>query len=130
MSRLRRADCSSPGISRRRTGKAFAYVDEDGRTVEEPEVLGRIAELGIPPAWSEVWICPYPNGHIQATGTDAAGRRQYLYHRAWRERRDREKFDAMVQFARALPAVRARAVRDLRAGAAVPTRDATLACAV
>jgi DNA topoisomerase IB len=111
--RLRRADCSGPGIRRRRHGRGFSYVDSDGNRVDEPEVLQRIAELAIPPAWEDVWICPYPNGHLQATGTDAAGRKQYRYHDAWRTRRDTEKFDAMVRFARALPKLRRRVERDL-----------------
>jgi DNA topoisomerase I len=112
MARLRRADCSGPGIERRRRGRGFEYL-EDGERVEDPEVLERIRELVIPPAWENVWICPYPMGHIQAVGTDAAGRRQYLYHRLWRERRDQEKFDEMISFARALPQVRKITARDL-----------------
>jgi DNA topoisomerase I len=112
MARLRRVDCSGPGIDRRRRGRGFEYL-EDGERVEDPEVLERIRELVIPPGWHDVWICPYPMGHIQAVGTDAAGRRQYLYHRLWRERRDQEKFDEMIRFARALPRVRKVAARDL-----------------
>ena len=111
--RLRRADCSGPGLRRRRQGRGWIYLDDKGNRVDEPEVLERIAELAIPPAWQEVWICPYPNGHLQATGTDAAGRKQYRYHDAWRLRRDREKFDDMVRFAHALPALRRRVARDL-----------------
>jgi DNA topoisomerase I len=111
--RLRRADCSGPGIRRRRRGKGFSYVDNEGERIDDPEVLERIAELAIPPAWEDVWICPYPNGHLQATGTDAAGRKQYRYHDAWRTRRDGEKFDDMVRFAKALPALRRRVERDL-----------------
>src|SRR5215212_5803610 len=105
--RLRRSDCSGPGITRRRRGRGFEYLDADGERVTDPEVLARINELVIPPAWQDVWICPYPGGHIQATGVDQAGRKQYLYHPRWRARRDQEKFDDMVQFARALPALRA-----------------------
>ncbi len=126
--RLRRADCSGPGIRRRRRGRGFGYVDEDGRRVDDPEVLARIAELAIPPAWEDVWICPYPNGHLQATGTDAAGRKQYRYHDVWRARQDLQKFDDMVEFAKALPKLRRRVKRDL-AGAALD-RDRVLACAV
>jgi DNA topoisomerase I len=111
--RLRRADCSGPGIRRRRRGRGFSYVDADGNPIDDPEVVQRIAELAIPPAWEDVWICPYPNGHLQATGTDAAGRKQYRYHDVWRLRRDREKFDDMVRFARALPALRRRVAADL-----------------
>jgi DNA topoisomerase-1 len=113
MARLRRVDCSAPGISRRRRGRGFEYLDQDGTRVEDPEVLDRIGELVVPPAWKEVWICPYPMGHIQATGIDARGRKQYVYHRKWRERRDQEKFDAMVRFARCLPTLRERVKRDL-----------------
>ncbi|MDQ5832842.1 MAG: DNA topoisomerase IB [Actinomycetota bacterium] len=112
MARLRRADCSGPGIRRRRRGKGFEYIDE-GRRVGEPSVVERIRELAIPPAWDEVWICPYPMGHIQATGTDAAGRKQYRYHDRWRERRDQEKFESMVRFATALPDLRERVGKDL-----------------
>jgi DNA topoisomerase-1 len=104
--RLRRSDVAGPGIRRSRSGRSFSYVDDEGARVEDPEVLRRIDELVIPPAWRDVWICPYPGGHIQATGIDEAGRKQYLYHRRWREHRDRAKFDDMLAFARALPALR------------------------
>src|ERR671921_848265 len=110
--RLRRVDCSGPGITRRRAGRGFAYYDEDGERVTEPEVLERIRELVLPPAWRDVWICPYPDGHLQATGIDAAGRKQYRYHEAWRTRRDAEKFEDMVRFAKALPALRERVEAD------------------
>jgi DNA topoisomerase I len=126
MARLRRVDCSGPGIRRRRRGKGFEYFDEDGRRVTEPSVIERIRGLAIPPAWDEVWICPYPFGHIQATGTDAAGRKQYRYHDRWRERRDREKFESMEQFARALPRLRRRVERDLARGG-MP-RERVLGC--
>src|SRR4051812_50109438 len=84
MPRLRRSDCTGPGIVRRRRGRGFEFVDEEGERIEDEETLERIRELVIPPAWRDVWICPYPFGHIQAVGTDAAGRRQYLYHQRWR----------------------------------------------
>ncbi|MDQ3587897.1 MAG: DNA topoisomerase IB, partial [Actinomycetota bacterium] len=93
----------------------------------EPSLVERLQKLAIPPAWKDVWICPYPMGHIQATGTDAAGRRQYLYHERWRRRRDAEKFDEMLDFARALPILRDRVARDLATGAM--TRERVLACA-
>jgi DNA topoisomerase-1 len=112
--RLKRVDCSTSGITRLRRGKGFVYLDEDGTRITEPSILDRIRELAIPPAWEDVWICPYPMGHIQATGSDAAGRKQYRYHDHWRERRDREKFDSMVEFAQALPALRRRVQRDLQ----------------
>jgi DNA topoisomerase I len=129
MPRLRRADCSGPGISRRRAGRGFTYRDEHDRRIDDPEVLARVRELGIPPAWEDVWICPHPNGHLQATGTDAAGRKQYLYHPQWRARRDAQKFDDMVRFARALPALREHVAADLAADHAI-TRTRVLACAV
>ena len=107
MPRLKRVDCSGPGINRRRQGRGFVYIDgETGERVDEAEVLTRIRELGIPPAWRDVWICAYPMGHIQATGMDAAGRKQYIYHQKWREREDQKKFDHMLDFARALPKMR------------------------
>jgi DNA topoisomerase IB len=113
MPRLKRVDCSAPGILRRRHGKGFVYLDEAGGRVDDEETLERIRALAIPPAWTDVWICPYPNGHIQAIGTDAAGRKQYRYHEQWRARRDAEKFDEMLEFARALPRLRERAAKDL-----------------
>jgi DNA topoisomerase IB len=128
MARLRKADCSGPGIRRRRRGKGFEYLDEDGEKIADPEVLERIGELRIPPAWADVWICPYPLGHLQATGVDAAGRKQYLYHQQWRARRDQEKFDEMIDFARALPLMRKRVTRHLRGNEL--TRERVLACAV
>jgi DNA topoisomerase IB len=128
VARLRRVDCSSPGIRRRRRGKGFTYVDDEGNRITDPEVLERIAELVLPPAWEEVWICPYPMGHIQATGIDARGRKQYRYHDRWRERRDQEKFDSMVAFARALPLMRKRVSRHLRRDGM--ERDRVLAASV
>jgi DNA topoisomerase IB len=104
--RLRRSDTSEPGIQRRRRGKGWEYLNPDDTRVEDAEILGRINELVIPPAWKDVWISPYPGGHIQATGIDALGRKQYLYHPKWRARRDQEKFDSMLRFARALRALR------------------------
>jgi DNA topoisomerase IB len=126
--RLRRVDCSRPGISRRGRGRGFEYLDEQGERIDDPETLDRIRELAVPPAWRDVWICPYPFGHIQAVGTDAAGRRQYLYHQRWRARRDQEKFDEMLRFARALPGLRRRAAQDLSQDGL--TRERVLACAV
>jgi DNA topoisomerase-1 len=128
MARLKRSDCTGTGLTRRGRGKGFEYLDEEGRRVSDPEVLERITELRIPPAWQDVWICPYPMGHIQATGVDAAGRKQYLYHEKWRERQDRRKFDAMARFAQALPDMRDQVERDL-AGDGI-TRTRVLAAAV
>ncbi len=128
MSRLRRSDCSGPGITRRRRGKGFEYLDEDGTRIDEAEVLERIRELGIPPAWKDVWVCPYPLGHLQATGIDAAGRKQYLYHPRWRVRRDAEKFDDMAHFARALPKLREQVEHDLEGDGLDRVR--VMACAI
>jgi DNA topoisomerase IB len=111
--RLRRSNFEKPGISRQRRGKGFSYSLPDGRRVEDAETLARIRALAVPPAWTDVWICPWPNGHIQAVGTDAAGRRQYRYHDQWRVHRDREKFERVLDFAAVLPEVRAVVTRDL-----------------
>jgi DNA topoisomerase-1 len=126
--RLRRSDTSEPGIRRRKRGKGFEYLNPDDSRVDDAEILGRINELVIPPAWQEVWISPYPGGHIQATGIDARGRKQYLYHPKWRARRDQEKFDDMLRFARALPALRERVDADLDGDEL--SRDQVLACSV
>lgn len=125
--RLRRSDPASPGYTRRRCGKGFMYRDGDGQRITDPETIARIAALVIPPAWSAVWISPDPFGHIQATGLDQAGRKQYLYHPRWRQRRDQEKFDDMVRFARALPGLREVVVHDLELGDL--SREHVLACA-
>src|SRR4051795_2171483 len=113
MPRLRRVDCAEPGIRRVKRGRGFAYVDAGGSRVTDAATLQRISDLAIPPAWTDVWICTATNGHIQATGTDAAGRRQYRYHDAWRSARDRAKHERMLDFATALPAARARMLADL-----------------
>jgi DNA topoisomerase IB len=126
--RLRRADTTEPGIRRRRRGKGFEYLNPDGTKVDDPEILGRINELVIPPAWEDVWICPYPGGHIQAIGIDAKGRKQYLYHPKWRQRRDQEKFDDMLRFARALPALRGVVDEHLVSGPL--SYEQVLACSV
>jgi DNA topoisomerase I len=126
--RLRRSDLAEPGLRRVEHGRGFRYLMPDGEPVTEQEVLARIHELVIPPGWQDVWICPYPGGHIQATGVDAAGRKQYLYHPRWRQRRDLEKFDDMVEFARTLPALRDHVDRHLRRGDL--SREHVLAAAV
>jgi DNA topoisomerase I len=113
MARLRRVDCSGPGIRRVRRGRGFAYVDENGERIDDRDVVARIHALAIPPAWQDVWICADPMGHIQATGVDDRGRKQYRYHDRWRERRDAEKFESMIGFARALPGLRRAVARDL-----------------
>jgi DNA topoisomerase IB len=129
MSRLRRVDCAAPGITRRRRGKGFEYLDEStGERIEDDDVVQRIKALAIPPAWEEVWVCADPMGHIQATGMDVRGRKQYRYHDRWRERRDRQKFDEMVDFARSLPKLRDQVETDLRRRTI--SRERVLACAV
>jgi DNA topoisomerase I len=128
MVRIRRVDCADPGITRRRRGRGFGYVAPGGEWVSDPVLLARIRALSIPPAWHDVWICPIDTGHLQAVGTDAAGRRQYLYHKAWRTRRDQAKFDHMLQFAHTLPLLRERAAAHL--GGQGLDRDRVLACAI
>lgn len=110
--RLRRSTLTSPGIRRIGRGKGFSYLTAEGERPDE-ETLTRIKDLVIPPAWKEVWICPHPNGHIQAVGTDAAGRRQYLYHDKWRRERDEEKHDRVLAMAACLPRWRADVEQDL-----------------
>jgi DNA topoisomerase I len=112
MVRLRRVSASMPGWSRVRHGRGFRYLDEHGTALETIDI-DRCKKLVIPPAWSDVWICPVENGHLQAVGTDDAGRRQYLYHPDWRTRRDAEKFVHMEKFARSLIRHRLTARRDL-----------------
>ena len=102
-----------PGIRRRRSGRGFVHLDPDGKTVRQPERLRRIRALAVPPAWTDVWICPNPRGHLQATGRDSRGRKQYRYHERWREVRDVSKYGRLVDFGRALPALRRRVERDL-----------------
>src|SRR3954470_1674039 len=126
--RLRRVDCSAPGIRRVRRGRGFGYLDESGDSVEDTEVRERIGELAIPPAWTDGWICADPRGHIQATGYDDAGRKQYLYHEAWREHRNRRKFREMEEFAATLPALRKRVEDGLALRGLV--RERVLGCAI
>jgi DNA topoisomerase-1 len=104
---LRYISDDRPGIRRRRSGKGFAYTRPDGATLSDPHVLKRIKALVIPPAWTDVWICPFADGHIQVTGRDAKGRKQYRYHPRFREVRESTKYERMVAFAEALPAIRA-----------------------
>jgi DNA topoisomerase I len=113
MPRLHRVDPAAPGLTRRRRGRGFSYEDHRGRAVDDDRVLERIAGLAIPPAWSDVWICADPDGHLQAAGTDAAGRRQYIYHPVWRARQDSRKFQRIESFARALPDLRMACERAL-----------------
>ncbi|MFC4254422.1 DNA topoisomerase IB [Croceibacterium xixiisoli] len=110
---LRYMGDDGPGITRRKQGKGFCYRDAKGAVIRDEKVLARIRSLVIPPAWQDVWICPRANGHIQATGRDLRGRKQYRYHPKFREIRDSNKFDHMIEFATALPAIRARIDADL-----------------
>lgn len=125
--RLRRVSPREPGWTRRRAGRGFAYLDENGNRLPEEDVE-RVKSLVIPPAWKDVWICPRPNGHLQAVGLDAAGRRQYLYHPDWRVRQDELKFARVTRAARRLPEMRAAVLEDLCAEAM--TRDKACAAAV
>ncbi|MDH6593219.1 DNA topoisomerase-1 [Variovorax sp. TBS-050B] len=121
-----------PGIRRLKHGDKFRYRDAAGRWVRDPDELSRIRMLAIPPAYTDVWICPLPNGHLQATGIDARGRKQYRYHPDWRLFKDETKFERLEAFALALPRIRARVARDLQEGAAnkVPGRQQVLAALV
>ncbi|MGE0154465.1 MAG: DNA topoisomerase IB [Reyranellaceae bacterium] len=103
-----------PGYARRRRGRSFAYRDADGRPLQDQAEIARAKRLAIPPAWTDVWICASPRGHIQATGRDARGRKQYRYHERWRATRDATKFDRILEFAGNLPALRARVLSDLQ----------------
>jgi DNA topoisomerase I len=111
--RLRRSDSAGAGIERRKRGKGFTFTDAAGTTITDEETLRRIRDLTIPPAWQKVWICPDPNGHIQATGYDEAGRKQYRYHDRWDERRANRKYAQMREFAAVLPKLRRAVRRDI-----------------
>jgi DNA topoisomerase-1 len=128
MTPLKRVRCTTPGIARRRHGRGFVYTHANGQRVRDDETLARIKALAIPPAWEDVWICPQGRGHLQAVGTDAAGRRQYLYHPDWRARRDRQKFDRVVRLAHRLPEMRKICDRDLASRGL--TRERAMAGAV
>jgi DNA topoisomerase I len=110
---LRYVSDTMPGIRRKRAGKGFSYLGQDGKTIHDAKELARIRSLAIPPAYTDVWICPIPNGHIQATGRDARGRKQYRYHPKWREVRDETKFGRMLAFSEVLPQIRERVDQDL-----------------
>ncbi|KHO23359.1 DNA topoisomerase IB [Mycolicibacterium setense] len=123
--RLRRSVVGGPGIHRVRRGRRFSYRDDDGAAVTDAATLKRIEDLVIPPAWKKVWISPHPNGHIQAVGTDVAGRRQYLYHSQWQQERGEEKFDRVLELSAGLADWRSAIARDLRRRGL--TRDRVLA---
>lgn len=114
MPELQPSDQNEPGIVRRRRGRGFSYHDPDGSQVRERAVLGRIEALVIPTAWTEVWICASPDGHLRAVGTDAAGRRQYRYHDEWRRQQDEVKFERVMELAERLPAFRKTVDEQLR----------------
>jgi len=111
---LRYVSDSAPGYRRKRTGTSFSYYDKDGKRIADAAVVRRIKSIGIPPAYEFVWICPSANGHIQATGLDARGRKQYRYHPKWRELREQNKYEHIMQFAAALPALRTRVASDMK----------------
>jgi len=111
---LRYVTNNSPGYRRKANGEHFKYLDTYGKPIRDEERLLRIKRLAIPPAWADVWICPSPSGHIQATGRDARRRKQYRYHERWREQRDDNKFDRLAEFARTLPKMRRRVAQDIR----------------
>ena len=121
-----------PGLTRARHGNSFRYRDAKGQWVRDVDEISRIRQLAIPPAYTDVWICPLPNGHLQATGIDARGRKQYRYHAEWRLLKDETKFERLELFGRALPKIRARVAQDLRKGAreALPGRATVLATLV
>lgn len=111
---LRYVQDDGPGIRRKKRGRGFAYLTPDGSLIQDPAERARIEALGIPPAWSAVWICPSPKGHLQATGRDEKGRKQYRYHERWQQVRNESKFGRMVAFGLALPRIREQVARDLR----------------
>ncbi len=110
---MQEIDCNGPGLRRRRAGTGFTYLDDAGKRITEAPVLERIRSLAIPPVWEDMWICPDADGHIQAVGIDATGRRQHRYHDEWREARDSEKRDGVLSLAKRLPELRARVEADL-----------------
>jgi DNA topoisomerase-1 len=116
VARLRYVSDTMPGIARARSGRGFRYLTSEGKLLRDPETLERIRALAIPPAWTSVWICPTPTGHIQAVGRDARGRKQYRYHARWREVRDETKYARLIEFGHALPQIRRRVQRDLARG--------------
>jgi DNA topoisomerase IB len=126
--RLRTSSCDQPGLRRVRHGRGFRYLDAKGERLTDPGQLARIKALAVPPAWRDVWICRWPNGHLQAVGTDDAGRRQYLYHPEFRARQEQAKHEHVRQVARALPELRAKVAADL-SGRGL-SRARVTACAV
>ncbi|NLA56156.1 MAG: DNA topoisomerase IB [Corynebacterium humireducens] len=121
---------SSPGWSRQRRGRGFSYLDTGGQVIRDPAVREHVQSLVIPPAWQDVWISPRASGHLQATGRDDRGRKQYIYHPAWRELRDTAKYASLSEFASQLPKLRRRLSRDLAAGSSTPDRQTVTAATV
>ena len=125
---LRHSSDTEPGISRKRMGRYWAYFDADGKRVTDRDEIDRLNAVGLPPAYTDAWFCADPNGHLQATGIDARGRKQYRYHAQFREKRDSAKFEGLLEFGKALPKLRRRVERDLRKRSL--TREAVLAAVV
>jgi DNA topoisomerase-1 len=125
---LRHSSDTEPGISRKRMGRYWAYFDADGKRITDREEIDRLNAIGLPPAYEHAWFCADPNGHLQATGIDARGRKQYRYHAQFREKRENAKFDGLLEFGKALPRLRRRVERDLRKRSL--TREAVLAAVV
>ena len=119
---LRYVSDATAGYRRKRTRTSFTYYDKADKRITDAGVVSRIKSIGIPPAYESVWICPLPNGHIQATGIDARGRKQYRYHPKWRELREQNKYEHIMQFAVALPALRARVALDMKLEACLGKR--------
>lgn len=111
---LRYVRSDQKGYSRKKKGEGFIYLDTEGRTIRDPEIIRRIQGLVLPPAWTDVWICPFPNGHLQATGIDALGRKQYRYHARWSATRNEHKFDRLFAFGKKLPLLRKQIINDIR----------------
>ena len=126
--RLRRSVVSGPGLHRVRRGSGFSYHDQEGKAITDEATLTRIKDLVIPPAWKNVWISPHPNGHIQAVGTDVAGRRQYLYHEKWQQDRAEEKFDRVLEMSKSLPDMRRQINADLESAASNGTASSPWHC--
>lgn len=127
MPRLRTADTAGPGWTRRRFGRGYRLLDEHGELIDDAQARARVDALAIPPAWSKVWIAPQPNAHVQAVGTDAAGRRQYIYHQQWSRKQAALKYDRALELAAQLPHARGRVTRELRSPAGSQQRALAVA---
>ena len=125
---LRHSSDAEPGFTRKRMGRYWAYFDETGKRVTDRETIDRLNALGLPPAYTDAWFCKHPNGHLQATGIDARGRKQYRYHADFRAKADKSKFEALIDFGKALPKIRRKVAKDLARRKL--TRDAVIAAVV